>query len=742
MVKGSAERKLKRESQFSELKIQKTREKSPFYGFQHDRFGAGQRTDPALTSSFNDPAKYDNEEGLSIPVEHTTATHKLLMWPSIKRLLSSEYDENYVMRLEEERSLIGIYGQGEISYTSDDTQLPTTRLMRDYCGFNGIKTNPSRKSKVQSAASSSDADIEIDRFGLLKLDGKTARQYYQSYLYRMHKLHPFLNQSELEVKVDAFIRRYCPRTASSTIERNNLRQEKKRKRFRDDLHGTQRCPFDPSSACWRPRVERSIDNAIIILVFALGAICECRSPPPGPIREEKANFEQQDIPRPLSSSRTTPWNGTHAANRAFSPANSNSVSSFYGTLRITDQSFPFSIFNRNAEPSSTSESNLKRGFTQWAVSSICNDFGYAKNPQVIPGLALYGFATTIVDNLQGGVELEHVQAGLLAGLYAGQLEHPFQSHGWICQAARACQELVRQERYGRLEEGAQQDLHKFAYWTCLQLESDLLAELNIPASGISRSECRIGLPKGRYTIAIPDDLTAPNTMMMLCYYAQIHLCNALKPVYSDLYKVEKHGQTYWSPTVQGTHSMNLDLWRHCLPEIMKWNDTEPPATDINVARMRAKYYGARYIIHRPVLYHALHYGQIDTRVGSVGQTSVDSLTGSASSSLTQRIPPSVTQTSPRGNPHTQRMLSDIVSAPSKPASSFPQDWTPPTVILRELPFKYRQACKVCVESVILSTEAFDGIEDRPVVPNIFGTAHAYALLAILLSIFPCEDISL
>jgi hypothetical protein len=56
--------------------------------------------------------------------------------------------------------------------------------------------------------------------------------------------------------------------------------------------------------------------------------------------------------------------------------------------------------------------------------------------------------------------------------------------------------------------------------------------------------------------------------------------------------------------------------------------------------------------------------------------------------------------------------------------SFTNGWTPPTVALRELPQKLRRACKVCIESAILSTVAFDGIPDRLVVTNIFGTAHA------------------
>ncbi|KAH1372036.1 hypothetical protein KXX49_000372, partial [Aspergillus fumigatus] len=40
---------------------------------------------------------------------------------------------------------------------------------------------------------------------------------------------------------------------------------------------------------------------------------------------------------------------------------------------------------------------------------------------------------------------------------------------------------------------------------------------------------------------------------------------------------------------------------------MKWKDADPPSNNINVARMRAKYYGTRYIIHRPLLYQALHF---------------------------------------------------------------------------------------------------------------------------------------
>ncbi|KAL2005984.1 hypothetical protein VTN00DRAFT_9638 [Thermoascus crustaceus] len=65
--------------------------------------------------------------------------------------------------------------------------------------------------------------------------------------------------------------------------------------------------------------------------------------------------------------------------------------------------------------------------------------------------------------------------------------------------------------------------------------------------------------------------------------------------------------------------MNLELWRSSLPDFMKWSDMDPPSSDINTACMRAKYYSVWYIIHRPLLYHALHNTQgaaVDTPTAS------------------------------------------------------------------------------------------------------------------------------
>ena len=48
-----------------------------------------------------------------------------------------------------------------------------------------------------------------------------------------------------------------------------------------------------------------------------------------------------------------------------------------------------------------------------------------------------------------------------------------------------------------------------------------------------------------------------------------------------------------------------------------------------------------------------------------------------------------------------------------------------------------EACRNCLAAAVDSTRAFHGIQDRPLVTNIFGTAHAYVSLSMLNSTLRC-----
>lgn len=149
---------------------------------------------------------------------------------------------------------------------------------------------------------------------------------------------------------------------------------------------------------------------------------------------------------------------------------------------------------------------------------------------------------------------------------------------------------------------------KFAYWSCLQLESDLLTELNVPASGTSRYGYLIPFLREKSTIVAPENDLASRIKVMMIYSGQVYLNKSLNRIYANLHNGKNQGQEFWSLSrVQEAESMKLDLWRFSLPKEMRWDEDDDPAKDIGTACLRANYYRARYMIHRPLLHNALHY---------------------------------------------------------------------------------------------------------------------------------------
>lgn len=364
------------------------------------------------------PSGKDGE--LSIPIEHTTAAQKLLLWPSIRNLLRPrECDEDYVMELERKRGLIRVYGRGEGDETSEDNDLsPPPTFNENQPDYLTSRSNGPWGAYVNQPQIKLE-NKGLDENGVLTADPDMVRRYHKSYMKHIHQLHPFLDQNDLENKVDYFIRVYClskgpmpsPGVLSNHV--NKIPRGAKRKR---PCKNSQRVGCNVQSTAKQDsgrRVEKSIHNAIILLVLALGSICEA-NPVPGPITDQPVDFRKETIPGPP----------THDI---LSPAGSDSLPQSQGSGYVTGcRTF--------ASPSLV-------GNRQKGVQG--NPIPQDKNLDYIPGLAFYAYATQILGSLQGASRLSHVQAALLAGLYAGQLAHPFQSHGWIYQAARACQVLVR-----------------------------------------------------------------------------------------------------------------------------------------------------------------------------------------------------------------------------------------------------------------------------------------------------------
>ena len=127
------------------------------------------------------------------------------------------------------------------------------------------------------------------------------------------------------------------------------------------------------------------------------------------------------------------------------------------------------------------------------------------------------------------------------------------------------------------------------------------------------------------------------------------------------------------------HGWLVNGWRATIPAENNWEDGEV-ARDINNARLRGKYFGALYIIHRPMIHYALELeakGELDRYlVSDVGQE------------YAPMAPPK-----PPVNPYHEEVL---------------------------------RSAKLAIQAAVRSTESFDGamMYNRLIVTNIFGTAHA------------------
>ncbi|TGZ81366.1 hypothetical protein EX30DRAFT_348572 [Ascodesmis nigricans] len=578
----------------------------------------------------------EGDEGLAIPYEHTTAAQKLMViWPSIRRLLDEEIvaDETYVMDSEEARGFLRIHGRGEGAGTNDavfedDSDDETTDAM-SYWGE--ASPHPSEDFGGPQDASS------------LKLVRQTIFTLLNSYLSNIHILHPILDTATITYLVGKFADRFNPPAPMEApvsawmqdANRESATPSPRLTRMNSYSGKRKRSESVTSSRAGPkvPKIQRTIQSALVLFVLSLGSITAHRTPVPG------------------------------AVPRASSYAHSG-------------------IYPAPQQPLGQPPRYMPR------------------NMDVIPGLQYFAKGLDIMGGLMGKNKLEAVQAGLLAGLYWSQMGRVLDSWKWINWASMGCQILVRQRLEKETDEFTK-DMILRAYWSCLQLESDILAELDLPPSGISRLEDTLPLPLGLSKPVTSTEVSPDNPLIWLYYLAQIALRKLLNRVHTALYKQsQSKTRRLDSPRsliMARELDYQLEQWRKHLPGPLQWSDDEGPSPDINAARLRAKYFGARYIIHRPFVFHALHSG-------------TEKLVAAAGSSP--------------GSVGTAGETS-YMSGEEQPVS--PEMFTYPYPQKPVDPNSLEVNCRKCIEAAICSTTAFHAFDpdvNRPIITNVFGTGHA------------------
>lgn len=637
--------------------------------------------------------------------EHRTAPHKLLLlWPTIKPLLTAagvEYNDGYVMEAED-RGILRLWTKGEGIDENDGTQPggPASPARSDEPSPEG-NTGPQPQPYVDgrwgigfpSTPSSGRSDHYSGVGGLkangdIDLDATTINSLYDSYMRNLHIMHPFLDKRRVRRMFDNFIKRYSngrPRAAFA-VGTNFDSDSRPIKRQRSN-GSTGEVPNGMESDLRREPTERSPTNCIIFLVLALGKICQHRDPLPAIVHDSKAHVNNM-IAHQLSGNRV-----------AGSPASMN--------IKPSPMS-PNATPMTQPTPSSDTGHRSRRSSVE---GSSPNAYAGPRNLDVIPGIAYFAKAAEILGEQGDGNDLVHAQMFLLAGLYKGQLARVKESMSWITMAGRAIITLL--DRYklynadywngfgdvrARLETGqkrikdTRQSLIVLVSWCCLQLESDILAEMKLPDSGIQDIEGKLCLPNNMpedevesYRALEPDGRREDYDNILMFYTAQLWLRRKLNEVHRQMYGTDCINQSLSQvqEMLQG-HESILTAWRDCLPPELAWKDDDPAPSDILAARLRAKYWGARYVINRPFLDFGLHI-----------------LPGlKAGKSLEELATDGYGNRRDKAEVHLFKAIEQLGER---------EVW---------------RASQRCVHAAMKSTVAFDNVPDRLIVTNIHGTAHA------------------
>ena len=354
--------------------------------------------------------------------EHTTAAHKLLLrWPSINKLFKGrrpDRTENYPLKVED-RGCLRLYGRGErvlddsvfigaaspASTGSDEFSAPSPE-MNTSCAYDEPKRSDPR---------------HVSR---LDMDSMTLHRLFEKYKKHIHRLHPFLDIDQFGKYIKRFISSHCsdatrfPLSPHTMFVANggNDSQRAGMKRKRSEALGAGSGPnsFSSSESNAKRRAvqppDRTIVNAIVYFVFALGKICEAKVIR-GPLVDDSQLANTTDHAQPGAS--------------------------------------PMVL-----KPSPCSPHSIPVGFTPPAgdgfagrASSHGDSPGvekrHATNIDAIPGLDYYREAVSILGDFADANDLASAQARLLAALYKGQLCRVQESWSWLHLASRTCQYRMR-----------------------------------------------------------------------------------------------------------------------------------------------------------------------------------------------------------------------------------------------------------------------------------------------------------
>ncbi len=211
-----------------------------------------------------------------------------------------------------------------------------------------------------------------------------------------------------------------------------------------------------------------------------------------------------------------------------------------------------------------------------------------------PGLPYFAAAWALLPGLMTRNSVLSAQCTVLASAYLFYLVRPLEAWTLLSSTSTKLQLLLSAP--GRVPT-AQRELSERVYWNALLFESDLLAEMDLPHSGIVQFEESVGLPGG-FELEDEDSIGRDDLWYFL---AEIALRRLLNRVSQLIYSKDSMASTQSLEPVVGELDYQLTQWYESLPLALQFPFSRSTLNDPVQTVLRLRYFACRTIIYRPYI---------------------------------------------------------------------------------------------------------------------------------------------
>ncbi|GAB7323100.1 hypothetical protein MBLNU13_g05608t1 [Cladosporium sp. NU13] len=224
--------------------------------------------------------------------------------------------------------------------------------------------------------------------------------------------------------------------------------------------------------------------------------------------------------------------------------------------------------------------------------------------QLPPGLPYFAAAWNLLPSLLTRNDILSTQCHILASAYLLYLVRPLEAWNLLHNTSMKVQLLLSSQQSipPQLRE-----LSERVYWNTLMIESDLLAEMDLPHSGIVQFEESMRLPRPfPYDAATASPEEPPGSDELWYFLAEIALRRLLNRVSHLIYTTERStrgasGLTSSLDPVTTELDFQLTQWYENLPAPVKFPRERLPARTQVQTVLRLRYFACRTIIYRPYI---------------------------------------------------------------------------------------------------------------------------------------------